>query len=201
LGQLGNRVQHALRAFTARDQKALRRAAETYRANPRFDTQEAILQVGVGEAVTSMLQKKGVPGIVERTLVRPPSSQLGPLDKKVRADLNAASPLRDKYATTLDRESAFEKLRARADAAAKAAQDAEARKEAGQTEAREFSQARRYDPDNPWGSAKPAKRPSSSNTKDDSFGEAVASVVIKELKGTTGRRIVRGIFGSLFKSN
>ncbi|NNL36313.1 MAG: DUF853 family protein, partial [Silicimonas sp.] len=79
LGQLGNRVQHALRAFTPRDQKALRLAAQTYRTNPRFSTEEAIREVGVGEAVTSMLEAKGAPGVVERTLIRPPSSQLGPI--------------------------------------------------------------------------------------------------------------------------
>jgi DNA helicase HerA-like ATPase len=84
LGQLGNRVQHALRAFTANDQKALRQAAATYRPNPRFDTAEAIMQVGTGEAVTSMLDAKGVPQIVERTLIRPPSSQLGPIDPATR---------------------------------------------------------------------------------------------------------------------
>ena len=203
LGQLGNRVQHALRAFTARDQKALRRAAETYRPNPRFDTQEAILQVGVGEAVTSMLQKKGVPGIVERTLIRPPSSQLGPLDKAERSEINQSSDLRKKYEEPLDRESAFEKLRERAQAAAREAEQAQAREDAEDSQdkqAREFNQARRYDPDNPWGaSRKPAKRTSRSR-KEESFGEAVAGVVIKELKGTTGRRIVRGLFGSIFKS-
>jgi uncharacterized protein len=79
LGQLGNRVQHALRAFTARDQKQLKRAAETYRANPRFDTETAIREVGTGEAVTSFLEPKGAPGVVERTLIRPPSSRLGPI--------------------------------------------------------------------------------------------------------------------------
>ena len=84
LGQLGNRVQHALRAFTARDRKNLRLAAETYRENPAFDTEAAIREVGVGEAVTSMLQKKGVPGIVERTLIRPPGSQLGPITEAER---------------------------------------------------------------------------------------------------------------------
>lgn len=78
LGQLGNRVQHALRAFTAKDQKALRLAAQTYRDNPRFSTEEAIREVGTGEAVTSFLEAKGIPGMVERTLVRPPSSQVGP---------------------------------------------------------------------------------------------------------------------------
>jgi len=79
LGQLGNRVQHALRAFTARDRRALAMAAETYRDNPRFSIEDAIREVGVGEAVTSFLEKKGIPGMAERTLIRPPSSQLGPI--------------------------------------------------------------------------------------------------------------------------
>ena len=93
LGQLGNRVQHAPRAYTAKDQRALRLAAETYRDNPRFNTQDAILQVGVGEAVTSFLEKKGVPGAVERTLIRPPSSQLGPITPEERQGVVKSSPL------------------------------------------------------------------------------------------------------------
>ena len=121
LGQLGNRIQHALRAFTAKDRKELRMAAETYRENPRFDTEEAIREVGVGEAVTSFLQKKGVPGIVERTLIRPPSSHLGPIEDAERSALMAVSPMAGKYDTRLDRESAFEMLRKRADDAAAAA--------------------------------------------------------------------------------
>ncbi|MGY9048758.1 MAG: helicase HerA-like domain-containing protein, partial [Rhodobacterales bacterium] len=112
LGQLGNRVQHALRAFTARDRKALRMAAETYRENPAFDTETAIREVGVGEAVTSFLEDKGVPGRVQRTLIRPPSSQLGPLDQQVRAALIARSDLGRKYDRMLDRESAYEILAA-----------------------------------------------------------------------------------------
>ncbi|MEM9436535.1 MAG: helicase HerA-like domain-containing protein, partial [Pseudomonadota bacterium] len=126
LGQLGNRVQHALRAFTARDKKALRMAAETYRENPRFDTEQAIREVGVGEAVTSMLQKKGVPGIVERTLIRPPSSQLGPISELERKGVMAGSPVAGKYEALQDRESAFEMLKARADKAAAEAEAAEA---------------------------------------------------------------------------
>jgi DNA helicase HerA-like ATPase len=81
LGQLGNRVQHALRAFTGKDQQDLRRAAQNYRTNPAFDIEDAIREVGTGEAVTSMLENKGVPGMAERTLIRPPSSQLGPIDR------------------------------------------------------------------------------------------------------------------------
>ncbi|MFK7754227.1 MAG: helicase HerA-like domain-containing protein, partial [Sedimentitalea sp.] len=118
LGQLGNRVQHALRAFTAKDRKDLRAASETYRENPRFSTEEAIREVGVGEAVTSMLMKKGIPGVVERTLIRPPSSQLGPISTTERAAVMAASDMAGKYDKPLDRRSAYEILRARADTAA-----------------------------------------------------------------------------------
>ena len=191
LGQLGNRVQHALRAFTAKDQKELRMAAQTYRENPAFSTKEAIREVGVGEAVTSMLQPKGVPGIVERTLIRPPSSQLGPISDAQRRAFMASSDMAGKYDTSLDRDSAFEMLRGRAE---KAAAEAEAAKTAAaQTPSlREFKKARRY--------AGKGQTSSRRSTKDDGgIGGAIANVVIKELKGTTGRRIVRGILGGLFK--
>lgn len=199
LGQLGNRFQHALRAFTAKDQKALRMAAETYRPNPRFETEDAILEVGVGEAVTSLLEKKGVPGIVERTLIRPPSSQLGPITKAERAALIQSSDLAAKYTDPVDRVSAYEMLQKRAEAAAKAAEEAEKVEE---MQLNEFKNARRYDPDDMWDQA-PQKRSRSrsrSRKSTESFGGAVANVVIKELKGTTGRRIVRGLLGSLFKA-
>ncbi|MGC1497207.1 MAG: helicase HerA-like domain-containing protein [Sulfitobacter sp.] len=197
LGQLGNRVQHALRAFTAKDRKELRMAAETYRENPRFDTEEAIREVGVGEAVTSFLQKKGVPGVVERTLIRPPSSHLGPIDTSERAALIAASDMDAKYKTRLDRESAFEMLKKRADVAAKEAADAEEKAEAQEAtpSLREFTKARRYAGKGVERSTSRAPR----RTASEGFGGAIASVVIKELKGTTGRRIVRGILGGLFK--
>lgn len=196
LGQLGNRVQHALRAFTAKDRKELRMAAETYRENPRFETEDAIREVGVGEAVTSFLQKKGVPGVVERTLIRPPSSQLGPITKKERAGFMAASPMSGKYDTKLDRESAFEILRARADqAAAEAAKAEEEAEEAPTPMLREFNNARRYAGKGVARSTSRAPRRKSQ----EGIGAAVAQVVIKELKGTTGRRIVRGILGGLFK--
>ncbi len=122
---MGNRVQHALRAFTARDRKALRMAAETYRENPTFDTEVAIREVGVGEAVTSMLERKGIPGMVERTLIRPPSSQLGPISPAERGGIVGASDLGDKYTRTLDRQSAFEILTQRTKEAAEAAENAE----------------------------------------------------------------------------
>ncbi|AYE86267.1 helicase HerA-like domain-containing protein [Sulfitobacter sp. D7] len=193
LGQLGNRIQHALRAFTARDRKELRQAAETYRENPRFDTEEAIREVGVGEAVTSMLQRKGVPGVVERTLIRPPSSRLGPITVAERAAVLAESDLAGKYETIQDRNSAYEMLKARAEAAAKEAEKIEAAAEAEDEAAREFQKARRY------GGARSSGGSRSGRKASDGFGDAIASAVIKELKGTTGRRIVRGILGGLFK--
>ena len=195
LGQLGNRVQHALRAFTAKDRKELKMAAETYRDNPAFDTAEAIQQVGTGEAVTSLLDAKGIPGIVERTLIRPPSSHLGPIAPEDRAAMMRASPMGLKYDTPLDRESAFEVLTARAAAAAEEAAAAEAQEAALAEQERELKNARRYD-----GGPTRSTRTTSRSRQPDSFGGEIARVVIKELKGTTGRRIVRGILGGIFKS-
>nr|WP_231703972.1 helicase HerA-like domain-containing protein [Cochlodiniinecator piscidefendens] len=193
LGQLGNRIQHALRAFTAKDRRMLRMAAETYRDNPRFDTEEAIREVGVGEAVTSFLERKGAPGVVERTLIRPPSSQLGPLDTTKRKEVIAASPLAGKYEAEVDRESAYEILQKRADVAAQEAEKAEKREEEADTAEREYRAGRRYS------GSRVGRSTSRRTRKTESWGEAIGNVVIKELKGTTGRRIVRGIFGSLFR--
>ncbi|PHQ81391.1 MAG: ATP-binding protein [Thalassobium sp.] len=193
LGQLGNRVQHALRAFTANDQKALRQAADTYRPNPAFDTADTIRDVGTGEAITSMLENKGVPGIVQRTLIRPPSSQLGPITVAERAAIMAASPMAGKYDERLDRDSAAEMLAKRAETAAAAAEKAEAEEAALEEKEREFKAARRYSGE------KVERSTSRGRRKSEGFGEAIANVVVKELKGTTGRRIVRGIFGTLFK--
>ncbi|MCF6429431.1 helicase HerA-like domain-containing protein [Leisingera sp. MMG026] len=194
LGQLGNRIQHALRAFTARDRRNLKLAAETYRENPRFSTGEAIREVGVGEAVTSMLQKKGVPGVVERTLIRPPSTQLGPLTVQEREEMLKDSDMAGKYDKPLDRRSAYEILAQRAEAAAEEAETSEAAaEEAPQPMAREFNAARRYS------GSRVSRSSAKVFRKKDTFTSAMSDAVIKELKGTTGRRIVRGILGSLFK--
>jgi DNA helicase HerA-like ATPase len=196
LGQLGNRIQHALRAFTARDRKDLRLAAETYRDNQRFETEDAIREVGVGEAVTSFLEKKGVPGIVERTLIRPPSSQLGPIDPGERAALMARSDMAGKYDETVDRTSAYEMLRDRAArAAADAARVEEEVEETGTPAEREFNSARRYGGSRVGRSTSRRLRKSAA----EDIGGALTQAVIKELKGTTGRRIVRGILGGLFR--
>ncbi len=193
LGQLGNRVQHALRAFTAKDQKDLRLASETYRPNPRFAIEDAIRDVGTGEAVTSMLEAKGIPGIAERTLIRPPSSQLGPIDEAVRAALVAGSPVKGKYDITVDRDSAYERLRAKAE---RAAQDAAAAAEDEAKKAdvdREFERARRYD-------GKGYEAPKKSTGRSDSVGTAFAKSFARQLGTKSGQAIIRGVLGSLFGS-
>ena len=113
LAQLGNRVQHALRAFTPRDQKAVAAAADTFRPNPKLDTAKAITELGKGEALVSFLEGNGTPAMVERVLVRPPSARIGPITPEERKAIIAASPVRGKYDTAVDSESAYEKLRAR----------------------------------------------------------------------------------------
>jgi DNA helicase HerA-like ATPase len=114
LGQLGNRVQHALRAFTPRDQKAVKSVAETMRANPKLNAEKAILELGVGEALVSLLDAKGTPGITERAWVLAPGSQLGPITPDDRRRLIADSVVAGTYEKTVDRESAFERLKQRA---------------------------------------------------------------------------------------
>ncbi|MBC7739552.1 MAG: DUF853 family protein [Candidatus Saccharibacteria bacterium] len=180
LGQLGNRVQHGLRAFTPRDQKDLTSASETYRPNPRFDTAGAIREVGTGEAVTSFLEDKGIPGVVERTMVRPPSSQLGPVDPALRASIIAASPMAAKYGQTLDRPSAYEKLRAKGEQAAPPAQPDDG-----------FSHAKRY-------GGGVTQRSTTSSSRTDSLGEAFAKSFARQLGTRTGQAVVRGVLGSIF---
>jgi uncharacterized protein len=121
-GQLGNRVQHALRAFTPRDQRAIKAAAETFRVNPDLDVETAITELKVGEALVSVLQEDGSPSIVQRTLMAPPRSRLGPVEPKERAIIQSISPVDGKYDDAVDRESAEEILAARGQAAAAAAQ-------------------------------------------------------------------------------
>jgi len=114
LGQLGNRVQHALRAFTPRDQKAVKAAAETFRSNPKLDVAEVITQLGVGEALISFLDYKGMPGIVDRALVCPPRGQIGPITLEQRQNLMKSSLVAGVYDQAVDRESAYERLKGRA---------------------------------------------------------------------------------------
>jgi DNA helicase HerA-like ATPase len=116
LGQLGNRVQHALRAFTPKDQKVIRAAAETFRAGD-FDVAAALTQLAVGEALVSLLDAKGIPGVVQRAWIVPPESQVGPVSPELRQQTIQASGIRGRYETALDRESAYERLRAKVESA------------------------------------------------------------------------------------
>lgn len=144
--------------------------------------------VGTGEAVTSLLEAKGIPGMAERTLIRPPSSQLGPLDDGARAALIAASPVAGKYDTTIDRDSAWERLRARSERAAKEAAEAAAQAE---EDKREFDRARRYD-------GKTEAAPKRSSSRSDSIGTAFAKSFARQLGTKSGQALVRGVLGSIF---
>jgi len=190
LGQLGNRIQHALRAYTPRDQKALRAAAETFRPNPDFDTETAIREVGTGEAVVSLLERKGVPSVVQRTLIRPPSSRLGPITDAERAVLVAASPLAGIYEVAIDRDSAFEELSRRA---AKIQAEEATEEEAAQAD-REFSTGRRYNP----GATSAPKKPTKSR-RSDTTTEAFTKSLSRSVGTKLGTAIVRGVLGGLFR--
>ncbi|WP_265499498.1 helicase HerA-like domain-containing protein [Paracoccus beibuensis] len=185
LGQLGNRVQHALRAFTAKDQKALRQAAENYRANPDFDVAEAIQQVGTGEAVTSFLDSKGTPGVAQRTLIRPPFSQLGPIAPEARRDILNTSPLGLKYDKTVDRDSAHEILARRAATAEKVTDDDLFR----------MPQNGRK----PAGDKAPVKQ-ARSRSRSDGIVETFGKSLARQLGTRTGKALVRGVLGSLLRS-
>mgnify|MGYP002778468854 FL=1 len=187
LGQLGNRVQHALRAFTARDQKGLKLASETYRPNPRFALDEAIRDCGTGEAVTSFLEAKGVPGMAERTLIRPPSSQMGPIDPAARRDLIARSPVAGKYDRAVDRESAFEALQRRADAASR--DDAAGRGDGASSAARQRGGT----------AARSGRTTQGRSSRSDSVAEVFAKSFARQLGSRTGQAIIRGVLGSLFR--
>jgi uncharacterized protein len=194
LAQLGNRVQHALRAYTPSDQKGLRLASQSFRPNPAFDTGDAIQALGVGEALVSVLDEKGAPSVVQRTLIRPPDSRMGPALPPERAATMAASPVSGVYDAVKDRESAFERLSAvtrQAQAQAQAEADAKAQ-----------PPEPRYEP-SPWGppptqtrSRAPAA-PRASNRQ--SMGEALAKSVLRSVGSAVGRELMRGIMGSLRK--
>jgi DNA helicase HerA-like ATPase len=178
LGQLGNRVQHALRAFTPRDQKAVKAAATTFRPNPDLDTAETITQLGVGEALVSFLDPKGMPEIVDRAFVLPPSGQIGPITPEQRKELIIKSPLFGTYEPSFDRESAYEILMARAGHAPAAPGAAPA----------------------PPASAPPAlpkskgkEKPSTTTKVIDAFATSAA----RSVANTVGRELVRGMFGGL----
>jgi DNA helicase HerA-like ATPase len=175
LGQLGNRVQHGLRAYTPADQKGLKAAAASFRTNPAFDTAEAIQALGVGEALVSVLDEKGAPTMVEKTSVRPPNSRIGPATPDERRQLIAASPLRGVYDTLQDRQSAFELLKARAEQKVAAAPPAE-----------------------PAPDRAPARqRPS----EGEQMMGAFATSMLRSIGTQVGRQLIRGVLGGLMSAS
>ena len=197
LAQLGNRVQHALRAYTPREQKAVKTAADTFRPNPDFDCATVITKLGTGEALVSTLEGKGAPSIVERTLIRPPSSRVGPLTDAERANIMDISPVAGLYDEDVDREFAFELLAQRA---AKATQQAEESREAGSSTASQ-PPAAAAGPCPVSATTTPHRRSPSRNARSgyqrESVAEAAMKTVARTVASSLGRALVRGILGSL----
>jgi DNA helicase HerA-like ATPase len=186
LGQLGNRVQHALRAFTPRDQKAVRAAATTFRANPKINIETTITELGVGEALVSFLDEKGTPKIVERAMVCPPHSKIGAITPEQRQQIIADSLVAGVYEKVVDRESAYELLQARAEQAA--TESPAGGKSAAQGMPSAPAAAR------PWYDIPGVTTRSG---RSDSLVETVAKTAVRTVGVAVGRQLVRGLMGSL----
>jgi len=219
LGQLGNRVQHALRAFTPKDQKAVKAAADTFRPNPDLDTAQAITELGVGEALVSTLDLKGVPSVVQRTLIRPPVGRLGPLTPDERAAILAASPMKAAYDSPVDRESAYEILTKKAEAKVKTAEEGTVAPEPDQPKAAQQAEApdRREESSGGGiggfiagifgvGSGRSRRLTASQRTARSvarSLSNQVAGEIGRQIGGrqgsTVSKAVVRGVLGSLLR--
>ena len=208
LSQLGNRIQHALRAFTPKEQKAVKVAAETFRPNPNFEAKEVIMNLGVGEALVSTLMKKGVPSIVERTLIRPPSSRLGPLTEAERKKVIAQSPVGAIYDRSQDRESAYEILQKRAkekvalEEQMREQEDVEREEHGRPRRSRSGFQLPDFERDDrPTKSSrkKSTTRRKRSTRSRQTVAEAAMKSAARSIATSLGRALVRGILGSLKK--
>ena len=197
LSQLGNRIQHALRAYTPREQKAVKTAADTFRPNPEFDCAEAITQLGVGEALVSTLEAKGVPSMVQRTLIRPPAGRMGPITDAERAKLVAMSPVAGQYDAAVDAESAYEILQKKAVEAAKAEEEAKRREE--QEEAESNRTGWTFPDFGGGGSDSRSGKTRRRTSNRQSVTEAAIKSVVRSVGTSVGRALVRGILGSLKK--
>ncbi|MDC0948810.1 DUF853 family protein [Gammaproteobacteria bacterium] len=186
LGQLGMKIQHALRAFTPKDQRAIKTVADTFPANDAFDTGKVITELGIGEALVSTLDDEGRPSPVARTLMSPPRSQIGPIDDTERAELMKRSPFAGRYDESIDRESAYEQLKERADAAAKEAERIAA-EEAATKAADKLARTDR------------SRRSTSQGFAEDAVNRVVRSMT-SQVGRQIGRQIVRGLLGGLFGS-
>ena len=183
LGQLGNRVQHALRAFTPADQKAVKSAAETFRPNPKLNTEAVLTQLAVGEALISLLDENGQPGIVERAWIVPPRSQIGPITLQQRQQLMETSLVAGFYEKVVDRESAYEKL--------KAAQGPVAAPRMAPSSTPETAAAA-------TGGGFFGSLFQKTSARGDSIATTMVKSVTRSMSSTVGREIVRGVLGSLF---
>ncbi len=190
LGQLGNRVQHALRAFTPRDQKAVQAAAETFRANPRLNTAQAIMELGVGEALVSCLDEQGQPQMVERAFIVPPRSALGPITPQQRQQIMSSSIVAGVYEKVVDRESAYEKLK-------QAAQSAAAPASGG---GGFWGSIFGGDPSAP--TSAPTPRTARGGRQPDSMATIATKSIVRSVSSaigsSLGRQVIRGVMGSLF---
>jgi uncharacterized protein len=202
LGQLGNRVQHALRAFTPRDQKAVKSAAETMRPNPKVDIAAAITELGVGEALVSLLDAKGRPSVTERVYVMPPGSQIGPISAIQRQHLRETSLVAGVYEKTVDRESAYEKLKGRAATSADAGDSL--RSQAGQSMADGARAATQEAGGDGLGGMLSGAlggllfgTTGPRGAKRDGLVQTMAKSAVRQVGSSVGREIVRGVLGSL----
>ncbi|KAA9130238.1 DUF853 family protein [Marinihelvus fidelis] len=180
LGQLGNRIQHALRAYTPRERRAVKVAAESFRQNPELDTETVITELGVGEGLVSTLDEDGVPSVVDRVLIRPPTSRIGPATEEERAKWMATSALGSKYGQRVNRESAAEMLKARAEKAAERAEAARAEEEAAKST-----------------KASTKSKPKSSSRRGDSAMEAMFKSTARSFGTWLGKELSRGLMGVL----
>lgn len=185
LGQLGNRVQHALRAFTPRDQKAVKAAAQTFRANPEIDVEQVIGELAVGEALVSFLEEKGTPAMVTRGLIAPPRSRLGVVTHEERQQVIRTSLIAGHYEKEIDRESAYERLKGRV--------------------TNQSSRVNASD-DRAWGATiaasvkKESEKPTRSGYQRQTVGEAMVKSAARTVGNQLGRQVMRGILGSIFGS-
>jgi len=204
--QLNNRIQHKLNAFTPRDQQAVRSAAETFRPNPALDVAQVITELKIGEALVSLLQPDGSPSMVQRTLIKAPSSRVGPLTPQERGVMITTDAVGDKYDAMIDRESAEEILAAKGAQAAAAAQEAQAQaiadkeaaaaaKEAARAQAIAAKEAARQQ----TAEAREAAKPSMADRMLQSAARSAATSIGRQVAGSFGKSLVRGILGGLFK--
>jgi DNA helicase HerA-like ATPase len=198
-GQIGNRMQHALRAYTPRDQKAIKAAAETFRINPGLDVATAITELKVGEALVSTLQGDGSPSPVERTLVAPPRSRLGPLTPKERAIIRSISPVAGTYDEAVDRESAGEILRARGEEATAAAAAIKAKAAEDKAAAEQAKQEARQRTADLKEQARIERERRANPSMSEQLARQVGKSVQRQLTNKIAGTLLRGVLGGLFK--